>query len=380
MESMLDEERRDVLALLEGSSNGRTRGSASSAGSGRDQSPFTPRSPVRSMLDIAEDAPPRHASSARTNAGITKPVTKPAANPPRMGKIRSMLDLDGPAYPPPPPTGTMSAQASPTQTNHKAYSTNSMPHRSLSDAASRPAEFGPRSNVLETKTNPSSAYQFAGILTANPGGPLVPKRNTQAGKKTSLPSAMSEVVRGGDLSVFGGSRERGRNHSIASTGISTAKSKSPHNRLGLRSNSPHTSSLSPDPNKFVLNDGRVIDMNSAYRRLSDANLALSGGGLSTLGSRGRKGSSREGSDPDGGRLEKDYVPVDGEDTVESSDDEVRSSDDEGARGRKGQGGGRDSEKEEQPRTESQTTLGMGRAKGPRAAAQSLMAAAEEERM
>ncbi|CAG8956419.1 hypothetical protein HYFRA_00003802 [Hymenoscyphus fraxineus] len=374
MESMLDEERRDVLALLEGSSASRPRGSASSA-SGRESSPFTPRSPIRSMLDIAEDAPPRRASAPRKNVEVAKPV----ANPPRMGKIRSMLDLDGPPYPSPASGATKSAQASPTQSNNKPYSSSSIPHRSLSDAGSRPAEFGPRSNVLETPKNPSTAYQFAGILTANPGGPMVPRRNTQGGKKSSLPSAMSEVVRGGDLSMFGGPRERGRNHSIASTGISTAKSKSPHNRLGLRSNSPHTSSLSQDSNRFVLNDGRVIDMNSAYRRLSDANLALSGGNLSTLGNRRRKGSSRDGSDPDGGRLEKDYVPVDGEDAVDSSDDDEHTSDDEGTRGRKAQSRGRNREKAEHSRTESHTTIGMGRGKGPRGAAQSLMAAAEEER-
>ncbi|KAF4635347.1 hypothetical protein G7Y89_g2751 [Cudoniella acicularis] len=364
LESMLDEERRDVLALLEATPVVRTRGSASSIGSGRASSPFTPRSPVRSMLDIAEDVPSRSASVSSTNGGMTSPG--------RAGPVRSMLDIDSP---PPPPrqkvgNGTMSAQTSPTQANHRAYNGNSAQHRSLSDAATRPAEFGPRSNVLDMgRSNPNSAYQFAGYLPSNPGGPVVPKRNTQAGKK---PSAMAEAVRGGDLSVFSSSRDRGRNHSIVGTGISTAKSRSPHNRLGLRSNSPH---VNPEK-KFVLDDGRVIDMNSAYRRLSDANLALSSGGLSSLGGKSRRRTNSGDAVGQGNsRLEKDYVPVDGEDALVDSSDEDHTSDEE-SRGRKTLAQGYDGQlPDDHPES---TTLGMGRAKGPRTA-RSLMAAAEEER-
>ncbi|KAH6680361.1 hypothetical protein B0J14DRAFT_263992 [Halenospora varia] len=362
LEAMLDEERRDVLALLEGSSAQRTRGSASSIGSGRAPSPFTPRSPVRSMLDIAEDVPPRSASIASSNGGITSP---------RAGHVRSMLDISSP----PPSAGTMSAQTSPTQANHRAYGANSAPHRSLSDAASRPADFGPRSNVLDQSrpnpnTNPGSAYQFAGYLPSNPGGQVVPKRNTLGGKR-SLNSAMAEVVRGGDLSVFG-TRDRGRNHSIATTGINTTKSRSPHNRLGQRSNSPH---LQPDQNKVTLDDGRTIDMNSAYRRLSDANLARSRGGLSKLasGKERRRTNSGDAHGVETGRLEKDYVPVDGEDALVDSSDDDHTSDEE-SRGRRKSARGFDSENQEnEPKT-----LEMGRAKGARTA-RSLLAAAEEER-
>ena len=385
LESMLDEERRDVLALLEGTPSGRPRGSASStgSGSGRAASPFTsPRSPVRSMLDIDEGAAPRHASIAGTNTGVTSPprAQQPirsmldinGSSPPPVPPIRSMLDLNGS---PPAKASTKSAQTSPTEANHRAHMANNLQHRSLSDAASRPAEFGPRA---VPRPNDPSAYQFSGYLTNNPGGPVVPKRNTQAGKKGGISNAMAEVVRGGDLSTFGlTGRDRGRNQSIAGTGISTtAKSKSPHNRLGLRSNSPHASILSPDPTKFTLADGRVIDMNSAYRRLSDANLALSGGGLSSLSEKGRRRRTNSGDvDPDGARLEKDYTPLDGEDALLDSSDEDYS-DDERNRGRKkdgrdGEGGGEDSDPESK-------TIGMGRAKGPRTAL-SLMAAAEEER-
>jgi len=374
LESMLDEERRDVLALLEGPPTGRTRGSASSTTSGRASSPFTnPQSPVRSMLDIDQDTAPRRPSTTATNGNIkSSPRVAPVrsmldidTSPPAAGPVRSMLDVSST----PPSTATSrSAQTSPTEVNHRAHMANSVQHRSLSDAGSRPAAFGPRTSAVGS--NPESAYQFSGYLPSNPGGPIVPKRNTQAGKKNSLPSAMAEVVRGGDFSGFG-TRDRGRNSSDGGNGL-VAKSKSPHNRLGLRSNSPH---LSPDPSKLVMDDGRVIDLNSAYRRLSDANLALSKGGLSSLSgkSRRRRTNSGDAIGPGSSRLEKDYTPIDGEDAVIDSSDED-DSDEEQRRGRK-----KDSRSDfnESDNPESQT-LGMGRGKGPRTV-QSLMAAAEEER-
>ena len=391
LESMLDEERKDVLALLEGPPAGRARGSSGSNDSGPGPSPFTnpanpakpanptnPRSPVRSMLDIGLDPSPRRSSKVVTNGGVS--------SSPRIVPVRSMLDIDTPnpasaSTPAPAPAPvpirsmldvgetprsvatTKSAQTSPTETNHRAHMTNSAQHRSFSDAAARPVAFGPRTSVA---SNPESAYQFSGYLPSNPGGPIVPKRNTLAGKKTSLTSAMAEVVRGGDFSGFG-ALDRGRNSSVGG-----AKSKSPHNRMGLRSNSPHRS---PDPNKVVLDDGRVIDKNSAYRRLSDANLARSQGGLSSLSKKSnrRRTYSGDATDPAGSRLEKDYTPVDGEEALLDSSDEDDSDEDQ-RRGRK-----KDSRADlhENDNPESHT-IGMGRAKGPRTA-RSLMAAAEEER-
>ncbi|TVY19902.1 Uncharacterized protein LARI1_G001572 [Lachnellula arida] len=351
LESVLDEERKDVLALLQGKSSLHNKESASSAGSGRAPSPYNPRSPVRSMLDIAEDPAVSKPSSLGTSNG------RPARVP-----VRSMLDISSP--PPSPAVTTVSASTSPTQLNHRSRHANTQhqQHRSSSDAASHPAEFGPRTNVLEsTKHGPSAAYQFSGYLPSNPGGPVAPKRNTQAGKKASIPNAMAEVVRGGDItSGFG-----------ASTGIGTSKSRSPHNRIGGRSSSP-----SVELSKFTLDDGRTIDMTSAYRRLSDANLALSGGRLSSLSGKGRRRTnSGDAIDPlNGGRLEKDYT---GDDALaDSSDEDEHSSDEERTRGRKKTVKRQNGESsEDHPEAK---TLGMGRAKGPRTAL-SLMAAAEEER-
>jgi len=369
MEAALDEERKSVLALLEGSTHPTRaqRGSASSADSGgRTSSPFrtTPRSPVRSMLDISEDpAPPRHSSIAGTNNGIT--------SPPRTGLIRSMLDINGP----PVPQSTRSAQTSPTETHHKNRSLNNLHPRSMSDTTGRPADFGLRAAPeRSSKGDLTSEYQFSGILPSNPGGIIVPKRNTLAGK-----GAMADVVRGTELGSSLG-RDRGRN-SIASTGIgnnSGSKSRSPHNRLGLRSNSPHASLLNTNssnllnnPGKFALDNGVVVDMNSAYRRLSDANLALAGGSLAGLGKSRRRTDSGDNLAAEGARLVKDYSYEEDDAVAESSDeDHSHSSDEERNRGRKKADG--DEEDLEG------STIGMGRAKGPRQAL-SQMAAAEEER-
>ncbi len=370
MEAALDEERKSVLALLEGSTQPTRaqRGSASSAGSDRTSSPFrTPRSPVRSMLDISEDpAPQRHTSIAGTNSGVT--------SPPRTGPIRSMLDI----HSPPAPQSTRSAQTSPTETHHKNRSllNNHLHPRSMSDATGRPADFGHRAaQERSAKSDLTSGYQFSGILPSNPGGIINPKRNTLAGK-----GAMADVLRGTDLSGSLG-KDRGRNHSIASTGIggnTGSKSRSPHNRLGLRSNSPHgtllnsnSSNLLNNPGKFALDNGIVVDMNSAYRRLSDANLALAGGSLAGLGKARRRTDSGDAPSADGPRLVKDYSYTEDDAVAESSDeDHSHSSDEERHRGRRKAEGD-----EEDPEG---GTIGMGRAKGPRQA-QSLMAAAEEER-
>ncbi|KUJ22090.1 uncharacterized protein LY89DRAFT_576764 [Mollisia scopiformis] len=355
LEAMLDEERRDVLALLEASSKAKAAAKAAE----RASSPFAnQRMPVRSMLDVG-DAPSVRRSSA--GSGSPSSTRKP---------VRSMLDITSPPLSPPPirsmldvssnsngnsssnekvhtTVSTRSAQTSPTDPNQR---TKTQHPRSLSDAASRPSEFGPRSSSGRKE----DAYQFSGYLPTNLGA-VMPKRNTQGGKKSSLPNAMSEVF---------GSRDRGR-HSIASTGIGmgNSKSKSPHNRFSLRSSSP---SLGSDTD-LVLDNGTVIDSNNAYRKLSDANLAQSKGGLSVLAekSQRRRAANNVGDGPSGSRLQKDYTVADGEHGLSSDDD----SDEEGRGRKKTMRKGSDNEK---------STLGMGRAKGPRTAL-SLMAAAEEER-
>jgi hypothetical protein len=249
----------------------------------------------------------------------------------------------------------------------------------MSDVTQRPANFGPRALPERTsKGDLTSEYQFSNIFTSNSGAPTAPKRNTLAGKKPG-PGVMSDVMKGSDLSNLSG-LDRGSHQSIAGTGIGAArKSMSPHNRFGFRSNSPHSGLLSANAAnsspKYTLDDGTPIDMNNAFRRLSDANLALAGGSLATLSGKAQRRRTDSGEDASAAnaRLVKDYSYAEDENVVESSDDEDdNSSDEEGQRGRKKSG------REANDDNPEGQTIGMGRAKGPRQAL-SLMAAAEEER-
>jgi hypothetical protein len=123
-------------------------------------------------------------------------------------------------------------------------------------------------------------------------------------------------------------------------------------------------------NQYISDTGQVIDMNSAYRRLSDGAILRSGGPLAGLPI--RKGSDPvrgEELAPDGGvRLTKDYND---EDALESSDDSSDSSD-EGwsADSRRGRVRTRSDNDDLVPE------LGFKEGRQPR----SLLAAAEDERM
>lgn len=362
LDAAMEEERREVLSLLESTAGAKARLSPTTARTSSPSPYATARSPIRSMLDIAEvptARAPRHSSIAGSNAGTTQ------------GPVRSMLDINGP------PSAPLSRnmRTTPMEGNFAAQSAiRSAPRiRSLSDATPRQAEFGPRSAIV--RPDPTADYQFSGILPSNPGGPRIPKRNTLAGRRgpgaPNMPNSMAEVVRATDLGGYGSSRDR--------------QSKSPSNRLGGRASSPASSMLNIGPvgifgsakessAKLTLDDGTTVDMNSAYRRLSNANLARSDGSLSKL-SRATRGRITSGGKrgPNSARLEKDYTYQEGEDAVESSDEELNTSDEEGLRGRRKDGKAKDEDSDPEAQT-----LGMGKAKGPRQTL-SLMAAAEEER-
>lgn len=358
---MLDMERKEVLALLENKSSS----TASANIERRSASPYaTARSPVRSMLDIEEEP-----SSSSTNK----------VSPPRQGPVRSMLDTGSPlpitarskpsgsntvpSSPSSPSSSTFNKERSPSQSSH---------YRSMSDAAFNPTDFGPRAS--SSRNDPTSGYQFSGIYNQLGGHPQqMPLRATQkntAGVKKSVSGSLGEALRSADLSGLQLPGERGRNASSGlSNNLSGRGSKSPHNRLTSRSRSPATFSPQLPSGKAYLNDGQVLDINNAYRRLSDANLAVSGGSLSQLARR------KQAEEPGEGRLIKDYLGPDGEHLDSSEDDEPYSTDDED-RGRK-----------KTPRPLSPDASGEGRknksrsplVKGGRTA-RSLLAAAEEERM
>ncbi|KAA8630448.1 hypothetical protein SMACR_03442 [Sordaria macrospora] len=377
MEAMLDEERREVLALLEGNNGqGGTRSRAGSTFEGHSPSPFTtPRTPVRSMLDIGDD----HLSPGSPLPSPISPVLSHAKTAsPYLAPVRSMLDI---APGPPKPVRSMLDIPSATSSSRTPLSSPSSPvepkyhngqhSRSMSDAGMQPADFGPRASK---RNNPMNSYQFGDIITnPNHTGQALPKRVTQGGKRQS--SSMAEVMRGSDVSSLALPGERGRHTSLPGPSVSTArpsnksKSKSPHGRTGMRSKSPHEllaeRQLSP-AGRALLDEALDYKMHTAYRHLSDAALVRSGGNLAEVTLR-KKSDDTPGS----GRLVKDYMSPDGDPLVEDSSEDNGSSsdDDESDRGRKAARNNAGNQEKQLPES----------AQGNRQA-KSLLAAAEEERI
>lgn len=334
---MLDMERQEVLALLE--NKNRTGNSPEEV---RSSSPYTavPRSPVRSMLDIQEE--PDSTASTASKAPVRSMLDIYA--PSQQAPVRSMLDFDS-SSPPGSIQGRSSSPASPGSNSgdvifktHSASSQGSHHPRSVSDASNKPVEFGPRSGG-GNRFDRTSEYQFSGILPQYSGG--LPqsgssRRLPQSGSMGRLPQssstkrlstgALGEALRGVDLSSLQLPGDRGR-HSSVTGRLGNNKSKSPHDRWSNRSRSPATFNSLLPPNKAMLDDGQIVDISSAYRRLSDANLVYSSGSLAQLPMR------KKSDDIGEGRLIKDYLGPDGEHLESSDDDEPFSSDDED-RGRK----------------------------------------------
>ncbi|KAI0467533.1 hypothetical protein F4859DRAFT_236198 [Xylaria cf. heliscus] len=318
-ESALEEERKEIENLISMSQAPRR---APSAGP-RSPSPYM-RSPVRSMLDIDSPPPPRQAT-------------------------RSMLDVDSPL-----PTSS-SAHTSPTLHYKTPALDNSTRNRSMSDAASNPTpDINPRSPPLVSPRNTdlTSAYKFHDILPTNVGQALPPKRGSGGAVRGG---SIGEALRGSDLSTLVLPGDSGRPFAFRKN-----KSKSPNNRFSLRSSSPfgNTSKRSPpQSNTFMLDNGEVVDMNNAYRRLSDANLIYGGSSLASLARKKR-------DDSDGyGRIAKDNLSPYGELLPDESDDDPNSSDEENERGRK-------------LTTRAESEDDRSTSKG---AAKSLLAAVEDER-
>jgi hypothetical protein len=205
---------------------------------GRAQSPAVAQSPLRSMLDIAP------AGGASATYG-------------------SMLDP-------------------------------SSPRRTASRGPVSPVLSSPPLSARSPAVDPESAYQFGMRPTIEAHS--MPKRVTQAGKKSKQQTRTMSSVYGNSSDLLGTARDPVRHGSLggvlgigSSTSPAPGRSESPGGRI-LNNNSLNMMS---DPHRFVTDSGKVVDMNSAYRRLSDAALLQSGGSLSTL-------PSRQGSDPSKG--------------------------------------------------------------------------------
>jgi hypothetical protein len=289
-----------VVALLEGRKPPSQQGRAASGHRAASPAGAT-ASPVRSMLDVGHGRPPpgRHASIAGTTMGITQPSNPPFSHAP---SVRSMLDTSSP-----PPTPGLASR----------------PHRASHGSASPPAP-QPGRVLTYAKTNPEDAYNFEMLPSIE--SQAMPKRVTQGGKKK--PGAMAAIFGSSD----NGKGPEGRHGSLISR---SNKSVSPApGRIGGRSQSPaarklnnNSLNLLNNPNTYVSGTGQVIDLASAYRRLSDAALLKSGGRLADLPTRKDVNLVKgEQIAPDGGvRLTKDFNE---EDAIDSSDDEESGSSDE----------------------------------------------------
>ncbi|KAI9867820.1 MAG: hypothetical protein M1813_007642 [Trichoglossum hirsutum] len=297
LESSLEEERVEVLKLLESPRNKHSHRSNSSSRTvtpqdfhGRAGSPAGTRSPVRSMLDIAEEAPPRHVSIA--GVGIPGIASRERSD---------LIGSSGGTY------GSPDADGFPPLRLGQSLSTSPMilaptsapMHRSRSDAAAYPSNVGPRHLrdlggplASQARFTPNSDYQFEMLPTIQ--AHAAPKRVTQGGRLSSsfVPNSMASVMRGADIQQLPARGRDGGRSSVGGPGVSPhGHSRSPVPRSG-RSRSPNAGLLNtnsvnfmPTPGISVLGSGEVVDLNSAYSRLSDAALAKSGGSLSHLPAR-----------------------------------------------------------------------------------------------
>ena len=351
----MDEERREVMNLLEGRPAGFGSSRSTPPTAARTASPTLP---VRSMLDIGP-AEVRHASIAGIGTGVTAGPLRSAPT------SNSMLN----PYTAPPPRPFPEESTAPLAAN-----TQGAPgvHRRANSEVSSSPRGTLQAGGDGSPTLPYARDQFDMASTVS--GPPMSKRVAQGGRRAG--SSMAAVMRGEDLDTVA----IGKNHEKQLRGSNP--SKSPPSRRNRRSDSPGTNRLNtnsfnplPMPNKFVSDSGKVIDLNNAWRKLSDANIMKSGSSLSAYATGDPAARARLGSgemlSPEGElRLATDVYDKDGEEAVESSD-EAKSSDEDMARGRR------------RSRAESGDEEGPAAGKkgaGSRKSAQTLMAAAEEERL
>ncbi|KAF3905406.1 hypothetical protein ABW21_db0208291 [Orbilia brochopaga] len=401
LESALEDERLEVLKLLESRPQKPVGGGNTSS-----ISPTTPRSPP-----------------------LVPRAISPTRSPPRSGQsiggIQSMI------------TGVErvanSASPPPALIGYNPRSRDSSPHGSFHSTAS---SSNPAPRLLKDRDKdrdspaftPNAGYQFDNIPTisnnrrhgnnrmgktaanfsASPTSSPTMSHATLAYQDT-LSSIYTELgpFQPGGMGLPTGSQVGGRQMRL---GTSARRSDSP-SMHHTRSASPSAGNLSLSPlsspplsintigpvRTLITENDTVIDLDSAYRRLSDDALRNSGGSLANLPERGGvaaniRASSGESIARDGGvRLEKDLTFMLGDDgrevAVESSDDSDYSSeeDTEQFRGRRVEkpGLGETGSLEIQL-SQPKTNLGSDQTQSsktetPRRKTMSLLAAAEEER-
>ncbi|PGH08523.1 hypothetical protein AJ80_07843 [Polytolypa hystricis UAMH7299] len=357
LEAALDEERLQILDILEGRP-------AHSHSSSRPRH-ASPTPPVRSMLDVSTDG-----AQQRPGGASGSPSGRTAST----SNVRSMLEPVSPS----PLRLTHSAAASPTSQTSYLHDKNG--HRRASEATTIGLP-----EIKKKEVNIDQDYQFD-MLPSIPHHAL-PKRVTQGGKLGSSTnnsamhaSSMAAVISGADLGSIPG-YSRGRDYRRHNSSVGAAnQSRSPSAHRLARSQSPGTKLLGANstftPGKFYTDSGKMINMDMAYRKLSDAALSRAGGSLAhlpkkpTSGERGDGDAQSENGDT---RLPKDDYPDAHSDDDDTTDVDSSSGEEdwksEMYRGR------RRSRKKSDADAASD---GAGSQKGREKKTKSLLAAAEEE--
>lgn len=266
------------MALLEKRPSRRPKRAGGSTTQRRASSPLrSMQRPVRSMIDVESGPTSQQASKTmQTSKALAAAAKVRASGSDGPQSVLSMLDMDSTT-----PDTSDPENSSPSAAERQAKG-NQLHHRSLSDTTFRPSDLEP----FDADFILSSAYKLSGYLSSNPGPP---KYNTPDIRKTNSHSPQSSLT-----------------------------------------------NLDSDSDKLFLTDSTTIHKNSAYHRLSDTNLTVSGH-RSSLSS---ANSSRRASSGDATKfyrpvLKKAHLgPEDEEAVAESSEEEDRSSDEERHRGRK----------------------------------------------
>jgi hypothetical protein len=348
LEAALDEERREVMAALEGEKKARPASPTLT----RNERTATPPPAVRSMLGV--DTGPvsrtaRHGSIAGIGVGITSPMSPPSRlNPadPTTWTRRHQSTSDQPASPPIPTINSPDTKEQVSEGLPKVQDTPAQDQYQFDMSSAAPRQLPLRAAQGEKRPRDGSSSAMAAAIS---------------GDFSSLHVGLPKGVR------------EGRHNSTAGIG---GKSKSPSSRITPRPESPKllspTNPITTSPAKYTTDSGKAIDMILAYRQLS--NKSGNSGSFSTINSESDV-DLRVPKDELKGEEEEEAVESSDEDEVDPSSSDEESTTERGRRrARRKKYGSSDVESDADEESPLDTNDAPGRGQ-----ARSLLAAAEEER-
>lgn len=378
LESVLDEERRDVLAYLEGPRNSAPTGSVKSEIDFR-----SPTHPIRSMLEFNLPFSANNESSINlmgtSPASIPSPVPSiliPNHDVSSSNNFGNLLDLNGSIHPRTSYRSmldvsltTRSALSSPG--NGSSMTSNRPPVRSMLDLS--PVSKSPlsptNSNLKSPLNTPMSSMlhisppNTSESCTTEMNHEKVIQRSTQVSGESSLnthtnsyntqpsssellttksesecqlssyvtnetsgslaPMQSKQTWKGSSVSSITVDTVKGEFFGVKNSGkhgsnhkFGSAQIKSPCNRFSFKGSAGKNS----ESNKVLLTNGKVIIPKTVCRRLSDVNIRRTSGVPSSWSSGRRRTYSDTTTLPSESGLEKEYITTDGEElSLESSE-------------------------------------------------------------